>query len=135
MNTLKGTIADIKTHEDVSLVKVNWDDKHTFTAVVIDTTDTANYLKHGKEVKLLFKETEVCISKDDSPNISIQNKIPCVIQAIKPGIILSQVILKCNETTIKSIITTNACTQLKLSEGDKIVALIKSNEISLSPND
>ena len=37
--------------------------------------------------------------------------------------------------TIRSIITRNACEQLSLKENDPVIALIKTNEVSLSPHD
>lgn len=135
MNILKGKISEIKTHEGISLVQINHVDQLVFTSVVIDTPDTADYMQKDRDVKILFKETEVCISKDTSPYISIQNKIPCIIKSLKLGVILCQVDLKYGETEIKSIITSNACSQLKLKAGDHVFALIKSNEISLSAND
>jgi len=49
--------------------------------------------------------------------------------------ILCQISLVTHGNTIESIITRNACDQLDLKENDTVVALIKTNEISLSPND
>jgi molybdate transport system regulatory protein len=36
---------------------------------------------------------------------------------------------------IRSVITRNACEQLDLKENDPVIALIKTNEVSLSPHD
>jgi len=43
--------------------------------------------------------------------------------------------LSFGEFTIKSLITTNAVKTLNLKNGDAVLALIKTNEVSLSPND
>jgi molybdate transport system regulatory protein len=134
MNILAGTITAIQTHDNLSLVKVVSNDI-TFTSIVLDTPETIDYLSIGKNIQLLFKETEVIIAKDFDLNISVQNRIPCTIQSIVPGIILSQLNLTFGDTIIKSIITTNAIKQLGLKENDTVLALIKTNEISLSPND
>jgi len=75
------------------------------------------------------------ITKTEDLKISIQNKIPCIVSKINGGKILSEITLKFNERAITSIITTNACEQLNLMENDNVLALIKTNEISLSPND
>jgi molybdopterin-binding protein len=48
---------------------------------------------------------------------------------------LAEISLLFGENNIKSIITTNACQKLNLQENDTILALIKTNEVSLSPND
>lgn len=134
MNTLKGTIFNIETYEGISLVQLN-SLGNILTSVVIDTPDTANYLKEGKVVNILFKETEVMIAKEFFGCISIQNKIPCTIKSVKTGKILCELELTFGDTNIKSIITSNACKQLQLTEGEKVIALIKSNEISLATND
>jgi molybdate transport system regulatory protein len=134
MNTLIGTITAIQSHDDLSLVKVI-SNGITFTAIILDTPATTDYLTIRKDVKLLFKETEVIIAKDLDINISVQNRIPCSIQQIITGMILSQLNLSFGDVTIKSIITTNAVRQLGLKEDDTVLALIKTNEISLSFND
>jgi molybdate transport system regulatory protein len=131
MNTLTGTITAIQTHDDVSLVKVI-SNGIAFTAIVLDTPITTDYLTIGKNIRLLFKETEVIIAKDFDLNISVQNRIPCSIQQITSGVLLSQLNLSFGDVTIKSIITTNAVKQLGLKENDTVLALIKTNEISLS---
>jgi molybdate transport system regulatory protein len=135
MNTTIGTIAEIQSHDGLSLVKVKTNNDIIFTSIVIDDAETNNYLIKGKTVKVFFKETEVIISKDFDLNISIQNRIPCIIQTLKIGVLLGQVDMLFGETIISSIITSNACKQLNLKENDNVLALIKTNEISLSPND
>ena len=134
MNTLNGIITAIQSHEGLSLVKVK-SNHTTFTSIVLDTAETVSYLKTDHSVKIIFKETEVIISKDFNPNISIQNRILCTIQSIKKGVILSQINLLSDNVSIKSIITSNACDQLALKENDTVMSLIKTNEVSLSPND
>lgn len=134
MNTLNGNITAIQSHEGISLVKVKSNDT-IFTSIVLDTPETASYLETGHSVKIIFKETEVIISKDSNPNISIQNRLQCTIESIKKGVLLSQINLNFGETIIESIITTNACEQLQLEKKDPVLALIKTNEVSLSPND
>ena len=134
MNILNGNITTIQSHEGISLVKVESNDT-IFTSIVLDTPETASYLETGHLVKIIFKETEVIISKDLKPNISIQNRLDCTIESIKKGILLSQINLTFGKMTLKSIITTKACEQLQLEKNDTVIALIKTNEISLSPND
>jgi molybdopterin-binding protein len=134
MNTLNGNITAIQSHEGISLVKIK-SNNTIYTSIVLDTPETASYLKIGYAVKIIFKETEVIISKDFNPNISIQNRLHCTIESIKKGVLLSQINLNFGATIIKSIITTNACEQLQLLKNDTVLALVKTNEVSLSPND
>ncbi|MFC0777171.1 molybdopterin-binding protein [Flavobacterium sp. HJSW_4] len=134
MNVLKGIISEIQSYEGISLVKVK-SNKNSFSSIVLDTPDTADYLSENKTVKIIFKETEVIIAKDLNPSISIQNQILCRIESIKKGVILSQIALSMGEESIQSIITTNACEQLDLKENENVMALIKTNEVSLSADD
>jgi molybdate transport system regulatory protein len=134
MNILNGNISEIQSYEGISLVKVI-SNNTVFTSIVLDTVESASYLEINTAVKIIFKETEVIISKDLNPNISIQNQLLCQIQNIKKGVLLTEISLLFGERTIKSIITTNACEKLDLKENDTILALIKTNEVSLSAND
>lgn len=134
MNILNGNISEIQSHEGISLVKVK-SNNALFSSIVLDNPETASYLKIDNTVKIIFKETEVIISKGINPNISIQNQLICQIQNIKKGILLTEISLIFGESIIKSIITTNACEKLDLEENDSVLALIKTNEVSLSPND
>ncbi|MFH6962633.1 molybdopterin-binding protein [Flavobacterium plurextorum] len=134
MNILNGTISQIQSHEGISFVRVQSNDV-SFSTIVLDTPETSDYLKLQNSVKIIFKETEVVISKDLNPNISTQNKLLCRIESIHKGVILSQINLVHEQQVIKSIITRNACEELNLKENDTVLALIKTNEVSLSAHD
>jgi molybdate transport system regulatory protein len=135
MNQLNGVITIIQSHEGLSLVKVKTSNDILFTSLVLEDNQTLDWLVVGKSVKLLFKEIEVLISRNADLNISVQNRLPCIIQSLKIGQILTQVNLLFNGIHISSIITTNACKQLNLEENDQVIALIKTNEISLTTDD
>ena len=135
MNQLKGTIIEIQSHEGLSIVKAEGPDNCMFTSLVMTDGESADWLQHGKRVSLHFKEIEVMISKDANVRVSTQNRLPCKILSIDTGIILCRLELLFGETIITSIITANACKQLNLQENDLVTALIKTNEISVSPDD
>lgn len=130
MNILRGKITHIESHEDLSIVKIKVGNVN-FTTIVIETIKTADYLKEGRVIDVLFKETEVVICKDRNTQISLQNRIECVIEKIDKGKLLSQLTLYNEIGQIKSIITTNAVEQLRLQEKDEVIAMIKTNEIML----
>ncbi|HTI12208.1 MAG TPA: TOBE domain-containing protein [Puia sp.] len=136
MNILSGNITDITTEDEISLVKVDAAGT-TFTAIVIDTPVRSAYLTKGAPVRLLFKETEVMIATPAPLAISVQNRIRCQIKNIKSGKILCELTLglEGSDSEIRSIITLNACKQLALQTGDNVIALIKTNEVSLSAHD
>lgn len=131
MNILKGKIVSVVTHDNLSLVNINIG-KTRLTSVIIETPKTADYLKEGNEINVLFKETEVIIGKNINHNISLQNRFSCTIKNIVRGKLLSRLELNFNDLNISSIITTNAVNQLDLKQGEEVVAMVKTNEIMLS---
>jgi molybdate transport system regulatory protein len=131
MNTLLGNITEITTEGSLSLVKIKV--QHTvFTSIVIDTPETAHYLKTGNSIKILFKETEVILAKKITGIISLQNKMDCIVDSFEKGTLLCKIILRFGTYTISSVITRTAFDQLGIEENDEITAMIKTNEISLS---
>jgi len=130
LNILHGTIQDLKVHGNLTLVKVTVSDI-TLTSIVIETPETANYLKIGAPVKVMFKETEVIIGKSGA-DISLQNQIPVKVTAINQGQLLSQLNLLYQEHNLCSIITTNAVKKLQLKPGVEVIAMVKTNEIMLA---
>ncbi len=131
MNILTGNITHIETSEALSLVKIAVGET-VFTSIVIDTPETLDYLNIGNEINFYFKETEVIIAKTEDLKISLQNKIPCTISNINEGKILTEIKLKFKQNTFHSIITTTACKQLNLQVNDEVLALVKTNEISIA---
>ncbi|REG90760.1 TOBE domain-containing protein [Flavobacterium aquicola] len=131
MNTLLGNITEITTEGSLSLVKIQVQ-QTVFTSIVIDTPETASYLKTGNTIKLLFKETEVILAKKITGIISLQNKIDCTVDSFEKGALLCKIVLNFETAKITSVITRNAFDQLEIQENDEITAMIKTNEISLS---
>lgn len=131
MNTLEGEIESIKTHGSLSLVKIKVDTIF-FSTIVIETPDTATYLKLGNNVNVLFKETEVIIGKGLEHAVSMQNKIVGKIIEIKEGEILSKLTIDSTVGKITAIITANAVLQLELKIGETVTAMVKTTEVMLS---
>ena len=130
MNRLKGQIGAIDHSSHMSLVDVAVGGD-IFTATLLETPESADYLRVGSSVTLLFKETEVSLAKSLSGLISLRNRIAVAIRSIERGDILSAVELDYRGNTLKSVITTRAVERLQLTAGDQVEALIKANEIAL----
>ena len=131
MNRLKGEISSITTEGNLSLVTITCGEI-TLKSVIIEKPGTVPYLKTGHPVNILFKETEVVIGKNTELPISLQNRIPCKIDRIESGKLLSKIVLKTSTDEIVAIITSNAVEQLALEPGLPVLAMIKTNEIMLS---
>lgn len=132
MNILQGTISSVQTDGQLSLVKVSVNNT-VWSAIVIDTPQTLHYLKENTPVKLVFKETEVIISKDNPGNISLQNQVNGKVTVLDKQPLLCKVTMQTDVGKIVSIITANATDQLHLAEGSQVTAMVKTNEIMIEP--
>ncbi|OIQ89744.1 TOBE domain protein [mine drainage metagenome] len=119
---------DSNSHMSLVEVAVGGD---ILTATLLETPETAEYLRIGNKVTLLFKETEVSLAKNLSGQISLRNRIPVVVRSIERGGILSAVELDYAGRALQSVITTRAVDRLQLAVGDAVEALVKANEIAL----
>ena len=132
MNKVKGIISGIEVSGSLSLVSVHCG-KIILKSIIIDTPDTVGYLVQGADVELLFKETEVVIAKPGPLDISLQNRIPATIFSLAKGELLSSLVLSSELGKLESIISTAAVMQLKLEPGSAVQAMVKLNEMMLSP--
>ena len=132
MNSLKGIITNIEVSGKMSLVSIAVG-KLNFKSIVIETPESVDYLTEGGNILVLFKETEVIIGKGEDLPISLRNKMAGTITSLKSGALLARLIIKTSEGEIVSVITANAVKSLDLKEGSAVVAMVKTNEILLSP--
>jgi molybdate transport system regulatory protein len=131
MNKLKATILHVDSNSHMSLVDLAIGDD-VLSATLLETPAQVAYLHVGKQVAVLFKETEVSLAKNLSGLISLRNRLKTKVKQIERGDILSAVTLGYQQHTIVSVITTRGMDRLKLAVGDEVEALIKANEVVLS---
>ena len=74
MNLLSGEIENLRVKSSLTLVNLKVGQTR-LTTIVIDTPETAPYLRIGNSVTVIFKETEVIIGKGTEHHISLQNKL------------------------------------------------------------
>lgn len=131
MNRLHGRIAAIQSNGHLSLLDVAIGED-TFTAILLETPESSPYLRVGAAVELLFKETEVSLAKNLSGLISLRNRFPVTVRTITRGEIMSEVAMDYKGQPLSSIITTRAVDRLELAVGERVEALVKANEMSLT---
>ena len=132
MNNLSGKIKHIKNSEYLSEVSIELENNSIFNVFLVETPQTASYLVPDKKIKLLFKETEVIISMNLMPEISVQNQLKAEIIKIKSGKILSEIVLKSAVGKIKSLLSSTVLQQMNFAESQEVLILVKANEIMLS---
>lgn len=130
MNILSGIVTGIQQSGAIMLVDVSVEG-HGFSALLIESATPASWLEIGKEIDLVFKETEVSLAKGLSGLLSMRNRMPCQVLEVKRGELLSKISLQFQETTITSAITTRSVDSLQITVGDTVEALVKANELSL----
>jgi molybdate transport system regulatory protein len=131
MNVLKGNIEKLTVSGSLTLINMLVQNI-PISAIVIDTPETAPYLKIGNVINVVFKETEVIIGKGNTDGISMRNKFEGVIEKVESKELLSKLTIATSVGIISSIITTNAVKQLELKEGVAVTAMVKTNEILIS---
>ena len=132
MNSVKGYIENVEVSGNLSIVTVNVNGGIVLQSIVIETPQTALYLKQGNSIHLLFKETEVILASTSIEDISIENRISGQVKHIEKGELLSKVKLETSVGEIHSIIGTHTLNRLAIDIESDVVALIKMNEIMLS---
>lgn len=132
MNVFSGHISSIQVNESLSIVSVRINEHVELKTILVETPETASYLKIENTVELLFKETEVIIAKEDQISISVQNKIKATIKKLERGVLLSKLLLKTDIGDVIAIITAEALNELMLVENQEVIAMVKVNEIMLS---
>lgn len=132
MNSFAGHIVSIKESGKMSLVTISIKGDLKIKAILLETPETASYLKQNNPIQVLFKETEVVIGHDMNHQISLQNRIQGTVSHLEKGALLSKLIVQSEIGDIGSIISTQAIQDLGIQEGSKVVAMIKLNEIMLS---
>ena len=133
MNSFPAHIKEVKTNGAMSIVFVAMDSGEELVSVVIDTPESAPYLKSGNKVNVLFKETEVAVSTQKELNISIENRIAGNITHVEVGVLLSRLMLETKIGEVIAIISTMSVRQMGLVEKTNVMILVKLNEIILAP--
>ena len=130
MNRLRGTITGIETSGHLSLVDVDVGGD-ILSAIIIETPRTADYLRIGHEILLLFKETEVILAKGLSGGITLKNRLPCVVKSIARNTLLTEIELDYKGRELHAVLASRCAEKAGISAGDAALILVKVNEITL----
>ncbi len=132
MNRFEGTIEKVESHGHLSLVTVAIPGGLSVRSIVIETPDTATYLREGHAIAVVFKETEVILCSSETQQISIRNKFPMEVVGVEEGRLLSRILLRSEAGELASVVPSETLSALGLHPGSKVFALVKTNEVMLS---
>ncbi|MBF0274476.1 MAG: TOBE domain-containing protein [Nitrospinae bacterium] len=131
MNTIQGTISEIRYSGEMYLVDVHVGKDVTLTAIAVGAEEGEEMLKKGDNVTLCFKSTELSIAKNMSGEVSLRNRLPSIVTKVKTGELLCQITLDFIGNSINSIITKRSAERIGVKTGDTVTGLIKANEVIL----
>ncbi len=132
MNKLSGNIKNIETSDNISLIDIEVHDS-IFCSIVINTDGTDDYLKVGNNINLLFKETEVDILPYRNKKLEKKNKLVTKIDSFKLGKILTELNMNYYGNKLTALILSRHMKKYNFQIGDKIILLIRTQEILLMP--
>jgi molybdopterin-binding protein len=127
MSKLLATIKKISTVDNLNIVEFDFHGD----ILKMMSLDLGKEVQVGKKVILSVKSTNVLLAKNLSGDLSFSNKLVARIENVENGILLSSIILKINDTTLESIITSDSSIRMNLKENDILTVLIKASNLSI----
>lgn len=64
--------------------------------------------------------------------ISARNQLPGVVQSLKLGTVMAEVVVKVGDQEIVAAITRGSVESLGIKEGDRVVAVVKATEVMIA---
>ncbi len=131
-NQLPGTITAITPGEVMAAVKVHLNGGQDLTAAItLDAVEELG-LAQGTAVTALVKATEISLSTTPIEGLSIRNQLPGTVTGIATGGAMASVKIAVAGAALTAAITRDATTDLALSPGMPVVALVKATQVALT---
>ena len=127
MNRIPATITAIKAHDGITVISFTAAEQ-PMRMMALEIDDS---LKRGSKVILGVKASNIALAKNPMGLMSISNRLDATIEHINNGTLLSSVKFRLGDTLIESVITLDSSHRMNLQQGDTVVALIKSSELSI----
>ncbi|MGW3957249.1 TOBE domain-containing protein [Streptomyces sp. NPDC004752] len=131
-NQLPGTVTAVTPGEAMATVKVRLTGGQDLTAAITLEAAEDLGLATGSAVRALVKSTEVALATAPVERVSIRNQLPGTVTGIAVGGAMASVKIAVEGGALTSAITSESVTDLGLSAGSSVFALIKSTEVSLA---
>ncbi|MEU6356975.1 TOBE domain-containing protein [Streptomyces sp. NPDC047072] len=131
-NQLPGTVTAVTPGEAMATVKVRLTGGQDLTAAVTAESVQELGLTQGTAVRALVKSTEVALATAPVDGVSIRNQFPGTVTSVATGPAMATVKISVQGGELTSAITRDAATDLALSAGTPVIALIKSTEVALA---
>ena len=127
MNQIKAHITKIEASNNITIVSFEVG-KQPMKMMALEINDN---LKVGSEVILGAKATNIALAKETLTEISISNQLEAIIESIEMGTLLCSVNFLFEGVCWESVITRDSASRMNLVVGERVVALLKSSELSI----
>ena len=131
-NQIPGTVTSITPGEVMATVRVRLDGGQDLTAAITLESVEDLGLAEGSAVRALVKSTEVALATGPVEGLSIRNQLPGTVTDIATGGAMASVKITVDGGELTAAITKAAVTDLGLTAGSPVVALMKSTEVALA---
>jgi molybdate transport system regulatory protein len=132
-NQLTGTVVTVTPGQVMATVGVRLDGGRELTAAVTREAVDELELAPGSVVRALVKSTEVALATGPVEGLSVRNRLPGVVQDVTLGAVMASVKVAVDGGgDLTAAVTRDAVTELALSPGAPVTALIKATEVSLA---
>ncbi|MFF4836442.1 molybdopterin-binding protein [Streptomyces sp. NPDC001315] len=131
-NQIPGTVTAVTPGEVMATVKVRLTGGQDLTAAITLEAVEELGLTAGSAVRALVKATEVSLATGGVDGLSIRNQLPGTVRDVATGGAMATVKVAVDGAELTAAITKDAATDLGLSTGSPVIALIKSTEVSLA---
>ncbi|MEU0969517.1 TOBE domain-containing protein [Streptomyces sp. NPDC005917] len=131
-NQIPGTVTAVIPGEVMATVKVRLDGGQDLTAAITLEAVRELALAEGSAVRAMVKSTEVALATGRLSGVSIRNQLPGTVSDVTTGGAMATVKVTVDGGELTAAITKDAVTDLGLTAGSPVVALIKSTEVSLA---
>ena len=126
MNKLEAVVSKIDSLDNLTIAQFDFKGIN-LSMMSLELSD----IYVGKSVILKVNASHISIAKNFIGDISLSNKLDCIIDKLDKGVLLSSLKLNVKGTIITSIITTNSVNRMNLEEKDKVTAFVKASDLSI----
>lgn len=133
-NQLHGTVSAIYPGSVNDEIEISLDKGGQLVSVVTSNSRARLGLEKGKEVVALVKAPWIILASEDSGMVfSARNQYPGQVTSLEKGAVNATIHILTDEgSELTAVITNESMTEMGISEGERIVALIKASYVLLA---
>lgn len=129
MNKIAARVKSIDDQEIVVYVTLEINDME----IVLIKPRVPSWLKSSQKVHFTFQEVSVCVGKACNGKISIENRVPAVLDCVRIKGTMCELTFQSEIGQVVSLMTEKSFEALQLGRGEKATILLRDIDINLEP--